>query len=100
MASNQFALLKIFVGIKDTSARPIAWQNNTPTIYVTTCTKCNQLVKFNVGTIKEKDGVKFIDCDKCKSTFLGNKSEDKIVYQLEDPIEIGRLKINGAKKIV
>lgn len=100
MASSQYALLKIFVGIKETTARPVAWQNNIPTSYVTTCTKCSQLVQFKIEHIQEKDEVKFIPCDKCKSTFLGKKIENKIVYQLEDPIEIGRLKITGAKRIV
>lgn len=100
MANNQYALLKIFVGVKETSARPIAWQNSIPTTYVTTCTKCFQLVQFKLQDIQEKDEIKFVTCNKCKSTFLGKKIENKIVYQLEDPIEIGKLKISGAKRIV
>jgi hypothetical protein len=99
MAQNPYALIKVFVGLKTIDARPVAWDKAmAPTTYVTTCTKCAMMVKFAPLQIKEKDGIQYVQCWSCKS-IPPDKAPPPTAPSLVDPIETGRLKIPGARRL-
>lgn len=99
MAQSPYAFLKIFVGIKVVDARPTAWDaKKNPISYVTTCSKCATLVKFSSTQILDKNGIKYVGCRACKSVPPDPKTSVKD-SQIIDPIESGKLKIEGAKRL-
>ncbi len=100
MAQSPYAFLKIFVGIKVVDARPTAWDaRKNPVSYVTTCSKCATLVKFSSSQILDKNGTKYVECRSCRSVPPDPKVSVK-VSSIIDPIESGKLKIEGAKRLV
>jgi hypothetical protein len=99
MAQGPYSFLSVFVGVKKTDARPVKWDRAMmPLAYETTCTKCSMLVKFAPSQIREKDGIAYVPCWHCKSV-PPDKPEPAPAPSIVDPIEAGRLKIPGARRL-
>ena len=99
MAQSPYALISIFVGVKEIDARPVAWDKSmSPTAYVTTCTKCAMLVRFGPSHIRDKGGTKYVQCGNCK-TSPPDLPTPMAAPSIVDPIETGKLKIQGARRL-
>ena len=94
-----FDFIKIRLGPEMVDCRPIQWEGEESVEFITVCSGCDQMVQFHRVEIRNK----YVECPHCHAPPPSPKpprATTRSNASIQDPIQVGRMILPGAVRIV